>query len=146
MNNSEINAVVEKLCSYAVDYGKKVKKPLDMSLKSVVNLEKILDFFSKDLNCGPLKQFIRKKTKNELTASHITSMAKILGTYLGELVRMKLGDACKWTDTDETGKEVEFHLVYKELKIYPIEKAHNRLIKGREENIVHYYNSFKRIE
>jgi hypothetical protein len=143
MNEAEIKTVVEKLCSYAVTYGKKVKKPLDMSLKSVVNLEKILDFFCKDLYCGPLKAFIRKIRKNELTESHVTSMSKILGTYLGELIRIKLGKDCKWKDIDETGKEVELYLTYKELKIYPIEKALNRLIKGREDNIVHYYNSFK---
>ena len=145
MNDAEIKEVVAKLCSYAVDYGKKVKKPLDMSLKSVVNLEKVLDFFSKDLNIGPVKQFIRKFTKNELTPSHVTSMAKILGAYLGELVRIKLGSDCKWTDRDEIGKEVELHLMYGELRFLPIEKAYNRLKKGREENIVAYYNSFKKV-
>lgn len=144
MKETEISAVVEKLCSYAVHYGKKVKKPLDMSLKSVVNLEKILDFFNKDFNCGPFKQFIRRITKNELTESHLASMAKILGTYLGELIRMKLGPECKWVGIDENGSELVLYLVYGEQKIDPIDKAFNRLLKGRNENIVPYYNGFKK--
>ena len=70
--NHEWTDYAQKMCATAIEYANEFNKTLDYSENSIVDLEEILDWYSKDVS-------VSKPTENQ-----IWSMAIIFGSYLGE--------------------------------------------------------------
>ena len=139
MNEIELNQKIMNYAQTATIYAKKFKKTLNFSSDSIRAVEKMLDYFSRDLNCGFIKRAIKKLFKKELTETHVTAMAYIWGAYVGETIRLRLGEECKWVDGDASCNEFGLYLLHEDTKINPIEKVYKRLKFGPSENVRVYY-------
>ena len=125
--NHEWTDYAQKMCATAIEYANEFNKTLDYSENSIVDLEEILDWYSKDVS-------VSKPTENQ-----IWSMAIIFGSYLGETL-LKNGLSEKgfvW------GKEASSNvpLLIKDDGSYltPNDKIYKRLVNGSEDSVVSFY-------
>ena len=125
--NSEWTDYAQKMCATAIEYATEFNKTLDYSENSIVDLEEILDWYSKDIA-------VSKPTENQ-----IWSMSIIFGSYLGETL-LKNGLIEKgfaW------GKEKSSNipLLIKDNGCYitPNDKVYKRLVNGSVDSIISFY-------
>ncbi|MBD7913267.1 MULTISPECIES: hypothetical protein [Clostridium] len=127
MLTTEMEDYIKKIYEKAVEHGQSINKNLDFSDKSIVEVEGILDYYSKDLKNS---DEARKPTDNQ-----IKSVATIWGIYLGETMRRKVGEGCIW----EYNKEQGFYITVNGADAFPINKAYRRIVLGSEDNIISFY-------
>ena len=115
------------MCATAIEYAQNFDKKLDFSENSIVDLEEILDWYSKDIA-------VSKPTENQ-----IWSMSIIFGSYLGETL-LKNGLIEKgfaW------GKEASSNipLLIKDDGCYitPNDKVYKRLVNGSVDSVISFY-------
>jgi len=135
--------IIFRNCKTAIEYGKSFGKNLDYSESSIEDVEEILDFYSKDLNPGYVKSFVRKVTGKKVTVNQIQSMATIWGVYLGEVVRIHSSSNCNWFVENVFGDGEILHLQIGQTKAFPIDKVIKRLRNGPEDSIVSFYRVIK---
>lgn len=124
---SKIEDMARKNSDTAINYAKSFQKEFDYSSDSVEDLEKILDYYSKDLS------------KSSPTENQIWSMALIFGSYLGEVMLKNglLKNRFFWK-TDNTSNipvlsdDCRNHIA-------PVDKVYKRLVNGMEDNITSFY-------
>ena len=112
----------------AVNYAKSFKKIFDYSYKSIGELEEILDFYSNDI------------LKSKPTENQIWSMSIIFGSYLGESM-LKNGLAqkgYKWGK--DNSSPIPLLVDDKGNFITPHDKVYKRLVNGKEDSIVSFYD------
>lgn len=127
----EVQEQMSNLAKTAVRYAQSFNEELDYSKESIKAVEKILDYYSKDLqNCA---------ADEKPTEKQIWSMALIWGAYIGEVMRRELEPDYVWTD-EESFEERTPHIltVGKNERTFPINKVYKRLINGPEDNVVSF--------
>ena len=125
-NEFENNAV--KNNNVAINYAKSFQKNFNYSKKSINELEEILDYYSNDIS------------KSHPTEDQIWSMAIIFGSYLGEVILKKglANKGYKWGKDNSSNVP----LLIKEdgSFITPNDKVYKRLVNGKEDNIISFYD------
>ncbi|MBU5351117.1 hypothetical protein KQI74_02425 [Paenibacillus barcinonensis] len=135
--------IIHDNCETAIEYGKSFHKNLDYSETSITDVEEILDYYSKELNPGWIKSFIRTITRRKSTTNQIQSMALIWGVYLGEVIRNHNLDRCNWYVENVFGDGEVLHLQVGSVKAFPIDKVYKRLMNGPEDSILSFYDVIK---
>lgn len=118
----------KKMGQTAVEYAKDFNINFDYSEKSIADLERILDYYHKDISAS-------KPTENQLW-----SMATIFGAYLGETMLnngLEEGGFAWGLDA-----EYNIMLLVGENNSYmtPIHKVYNRFINGPEDSVISFYD------
>ncbi len=129
--NSELTIYAQKMCATAIEYAQEFDKNLDFSENSIVDLEEILDWYSKDI-------VVSKPTENQ-----IWSIAIIFGSYLGEtLLKNGLSEKGFVWKTEESSN---VPLLIKDDGFYitPNDKVYKRLVNGSEDNVIFFYRFAK---
>ena len=127
--NNELELIAIKNSNTAIGYAESFQKHFDYSKKSINDLEEILDFYSNDI-------FESKPTENQ-----IWSMSIIFGSYLGETM-LKNGLAkkgYKWGKNNSSNVPL---LVNDngDSFITPNDKVYKRLVNGKEDSIISFYD------
>ncbi len=137
---------IDNLSQKAVQYAKGFSKDLDYSESSLSAVEEILEYYHKDLKGNFTKNVLRKLKGEVPTASQIWSMATIWGIYMGEVICKNSSDRCKWVYEDEFGTGAVLHIkVDNNNRVYPIDKVFKRLKNGPEDNVLSFYDVFKKM-
>lgn len=126
-NNNQWSIYAQKMSVVAIEYANEFDKKLDYSEKSIIDLEEILDWYSKDIP-------VSKPTENQ-----IWSMSMVFGSYLGEtLLRNGLSKKGFIWGTEPSS---DIPLLIKEDVSYltPNDKVYKRLVNGCEDNVVSFY-------
>jgi len=122
----EINAL--KNSTTAVNYANSFEKKFDYSYKSIMDLEEILDYYSNDIS------------KSNPTENQIWSMSVIFGSYLGE-VMLKNGlskKGYKWGK--DKSSNIPLLINNNGNFITPNDKVYKRLVNGKEDSIISFYD------
>lgn len=117
----------------AVDYAKQLKKNLDYSEESIQQVEDICSIL---YNAIP-KNFIAKLFKKSPSEDTIIQMSKMLGGYIGEVMRKHYGGSWSVEDFMNEGNTIFVNIG--ELKTFPVGKVFKRLKNGPEDNVYYYY-------
>ncbi|GGI11534.1 hypothetical protein [Gottfriedia solisilvae] len=139
MKETKIENKINELCNLATEYASSFNKTLNYSVESITDLEDILDFYSKDLNGNILNKIIRRVKKSGPTENQINSMAHIWGAYLGEVIIRNSDCKIIWCNENVFGDGEIIHLIQDETRLFPIDKVYKRLINGKEDNVVFFY-------
>lgn len=128
-NNMETNSLNEMVVHHtkmAIQIAASMGHTLDFSSESVQRIEDILDNYANDYASQPdmIKPLDRE----------VWSIAAIWGTYVGEVMRIELGELCNW-EAVEGG----YLLDAQGAKASPISKSFKRIVNGSEDNIVSFY-------
>lgn len=126
--NTQIENIAKTNSNTAVSYAKSFEKQFDYSKNSIKDLEEILDYYSNDIS------------KSKPTENQMWSMAIIFGSYLGE-VMLKNGLAKKgynW-EKDNTSN-IPLLVANDGSYITPNDKVYKRLVNGKEENVISFYD------
>lgn len=128
---STVEKYILNLNEKAVEYAKSFDKEFNYKEDTLEGLEEILDYYSKDL-------------KSEMpTANQIYSMALIWGAYLGQMLKKRINPGLYWVNEDVFDDGEIIHLKFGEYRIFPIDKVYKRLINGKEDNIISFYEVVK---
>lgn len=128
----EVQDQMSNFAKTAVEYAQSFSEELDYGKESLAAVEKILDYYSHDLQCCTVEE---KPTENQ-----VWSMATIWGAYVGEVMRRELGPDFIWTDEETLGNKIpHIRNTRTEAETFPIDKAYKRLVSGTENNIVTYF-------
>lgn len=106
---------------------------LDFSENSLEQVEAILSILHKSLSEGISSQQIKSGSFHH----QIWQMAKIWGSYLGEVMRRRWGG--EWLTETPAHPGTVITLRMQGLDIFPLAKVYKRLVRGSEDNIWHYY-------
>lgn len=129
-NNMEaysLHEMVVHQTKLAIQIAETIGHTLDFSSESIHRVEDILDNYANDYasHDDMIKPLDRE----------VWSIAAIWGTYVGEVMRMELGERCSW-EAVEGG----YLLDAQGAKANPILKAFKRIVNGPEDNIVSFYD------
>lgn len=124
----EIENIVKKNSNTAINYAKSFEKEFDYSKNSIKDLEEILDYYSNDIS------------KSKPTENQIWSMSVIFGSYLGEVMLKNglLKKSYKW-DKDNNSN-IPLLVANDGSYITPNDKVYKRLVNGKEENVISFYD------
>ncbi len=124
--NNEVEIFAKNYSATAVDYAKRFDKNFDYSKNSIVALEEILDYYSKDIS-------VSKPTENQ-----IWSMSVIFGSYLGEVL-LKNGLSQKGYSWGKVGaSNIPVLMGSNGSYLTPNDKVYKRLVNGPEDNVVSF--------
>lgn len=126
--NSKIENNARGNSETAIEFAKSFRKELDYSKNSIKDLEDILDYYSNDIS------------KSKPTENQIWSMSMIFGSYLGETM-LKNGLAqkgYKW-GRDNTS-DIPLLIANNGGYITPNDKVYKRLVNGKQDNVISFYN------
>ena len=125
--NHEWTDYAQKMCATAIEYANEFNKTLDYSENSIVDLEEILDWYSKDIS-------VSKPTENQ-----IWSMAIIFGSYLGETL-LKNGLSEKgFVWGKEPSSNIPLLIRNDSAYLTPNDKVYKRLVNGSEDSVISFY-------
>ena len=125
--NHEWTDYAQRMCATAIEYANEFNKTLDYSENSIVDLEEILDWYSKDVS-------VSKPTENQ-----IWSMAIIFGSYLGETL-LKNGLSEKgFVWGKEPSSNIPLLIRNDSAYLTPNDKVYKRLVNGSEDSVVSFY-------
>ena len=125
--DQEWTLFARKNCIAAIEYANEFNKKLDYSENSIIDLEEILDWYSKDI---PISQ----PTENQ-----IWSMAITFGSYLGEtLLRNGLSEKGFIWGT-EPSSNIPLLLRNDGAYLTPNDKVYKRLVNGSEDSVISFY-------
>ena len=123
---------MEAYAEDAVDYARDTfGKSLDYSPESLDALEAIAAQLHKSFP----KSFLSKLFKSRPSEMQLDAMSKLLGGYLGEVIRKQKGG--NWAINEELqalGLKLEA-----DYWVFPPAKAYKRLVNGAEDNLVSFY-------
>ena len=124
--DEKIQKIVAAYSLDAVDFaGDKFNIKLDWSDASIRQIETILDTFHRDLgNSHP-------------TEEQITQIAKIFGSYIGEVFRKNHGG--QWGMVELNGQRLPGMQSLAGTLFWPLIRARNRMVNGDGENVWDYY-------
>lgn len=124
----EIEKNIKKNCATAINYAKSFEKNFDYSNYCIKDLEEILNYYSNDIS------------KSNPTESQIWNMALIFGSYLGEtMLRNGLKkNGYNWGITNNSN--IPLLITTAGNYITPIDKVYKRLINGKEDSIISFYD------
>ncbi len=131
--NETIEEYLQSMGKKAVEYAKSFDVVFTYSEKDVKDLEEILDYYSNDL----------KNAKDKPSKNQIYSMSLIWGSYLGELIIKYINPKLSWGKEDVFGDGEIIHLQDGDTRIFPIDKVYKRLINGKEDSIISFYDVMK---
>lgn len=117
----------------AVEYAKRLKKDLDYSEESINEVEEICSLLHKAIP----KNFLGKLFKKSPSEETILQMAKMLGGYIGEVIRKHYGG--NWVIEDLMNEGNVLFLNTGDMKTFPVSKVYKRLKNGPEDNVFYYY-------
>lgn len=138
MSDYTINEMMEAYSQDAVDYVYKIDQTkLDFSETSVKTIERI----SANLHEALPRGIFSKILKQGPSEDNIENMAKMLGGYLGEVIRRQWGGEWSLETTAQVGKVLTLHV--KSSDIFPTAKVYKRITNGSEDNLWHYYQVLK---
>lgn len=124
--------IVQKLSNKAVEYAKSFNIVFNYTEDNIKDLEEILEYYSNDLK------------ESMPTEKQIYSMSLIWGIYLGQLLRMHIDSELSWVKEDVFNDGEIIHLKYGDSRIFPIDKVHKRLINGKMDNVISFYEIIKK--
>ena len=125
--NHEWTDYAQRMCATAIEYANEFNKTLDYSENSIVDLEEILDWYSKDVS-------VSKPTENQ-----IWSMAIIFGSYLGETL-LKNGLSEKgFVWGKEPSSNIPLLIRNDSAYLTPNDKVYKRLVNGGEDSVISFY-------
>ena len=126
-----LEEIIVTISERAVEYAKSFNVEFTYAEDDVTYLEGILEIYSEDL------------TKGKPTDSQLHSMSFIWGIYLGQLMRLHVNPNLSWVKEDVFGDGEVIHLSDQGTKIFPIEKIYNRLVNGKEDNVISFFEAVK---
>jgi hypothetical protein len=129
----DANDMMEAYAEDAVGYAAKLKKTLDYSEASIATVEEICDILHKAIP----KTFWKKLWKKKPSDKTILQYSKMLGGYVGEVIRKLHGGNWEVEDIMNQGNTIV--LTVADVKIFPVGRVYKRLKEGDENNIQHYY-------
>ncbi|MGE0329040.1 MAG: hypothetical protein AB7K71_37420 [Polyangiaceae bacterium] len=116
---AQVRAKMEFLAEQAVSHAETLDLDLDYSVQSIAKVETILTVLHESLGSAP-------------SDDDVQLMSGIYGAYIGEALRQYAG--AEW-GSDGPG---DFHLEYEGSVIWPLDKVHERIVNGDEDNVAHY--------
>jgi hypothetical protein len=123
----------------AVDFAKaNFQVDLDYSEASVEKLEAILGQLHDTMPKGMLGKMFGKKPSSE----QVDQMCKILGGYVGEVMKRHWGGSWKLESAAFPGERI-ITLEVGGGELWPQQKAGKRLLNGPEDNVWHYFQAIK---
>ena len=125
--NNEWTVRAQKMSATAIEYAQDFDKRLDFSENSIVDLEEMLDWYSKDIS-------VSKPTEKQ-----IWSMSIIFGSYLGETLLMNCLSNKGFAWGTEPSSDVPLLIKDDGSYITPIDKVYKRLVNGNEDSVVSFY-------
>ncbi len=129
MSEPTVNDMMAAYAEDAVDYAKQQGAVLDYSPGSVATVERLAGHLHKTMAKG----FLRKLFGPSDT--RLATMAKMLGGYVGEVVRREIGG--EWGIEDQTqGVGLQLALA---AWIFPSAKAYKRLLNGPEDSLESFF-------
>jgi hypothetical protein len=124
--DDKVQKVAEAYALDTVDFVRdNFKITLDWSDKSVQHIESVLDRFHREIH------------KAKPTPEKIYQFAKMFGSYVGEVFRRNHG--AKWGIVELGGDKMPGLQSDTAGLFWPWAKVNNRLERGPEDNIWHYY-------
>lgn len=132
--DNNVQKEIDSLCEHAVAYAESFGVILDYSRTSIKEIEKILDYYSRDL--------AGRSHDEKPTERQIWSMAMIWGAYIGEVLRREIGQNCSWCfeDVFGDGEVLHIRLLNKDFRAFPIDKVYKRFINGSEDNVCSFFD------
>jgi len=125
-SHETVDAMVSAYAEQAVTIAREFNAQLDYSENSLMELEAILVQLSRDMPSSPS------------SASEVSEMCKMWGSYLGEVVRRRFGG--EWSIETYPGKQfATLTLNVNGNKLFPSVKIHRRLSEGDADNIWTFY-------
>jgi hypothetical protein len=107
---------------------------LDYSPDSIQHVEGILE----ELYAAMPRGFFARLFSKEPSAEDVSTMCKLYGGYIGEVLRRTAGG--EWTlDTEIVPGESTICLRKGENRVFPPAKVYKRLKKGSEDNVWFYF-------
>ncbi len=143
MTKDKISSMVSLYCQKAANHARYYNKTLDYSEESIKIIEQILDQHYHELYCNTFKRIFKKIIGKDLTESKINSIAVMLGTYVGEVMRKSIGDSCTWHIEDVFGDGDSLHIKVGNARAFPIGKVYKRIMNGSEDSICSFYAEVK---
>ncbi|MHB0938974.1 MAG: hypothetical protein ACYDCO_06055 [Armatimonadota bacterium] len=133
MDEATLAAMIREHAQAAVHYARDVAhRQLDYSEASLQTVELILEKFHCDLPRG----FFAKLLKRGPSEREIDDMARMFGSYLGEVIRLNLGG--EWQPEHPLFPEIPGMIVGGTM-IAPWSKAYKRIVDGPGANLLFYY-------
>ena len=126
-----LEEIIAVISERAVEYAKSFNVDFTYAEDDVTYLEGILEIYSEDL------------TKVKPTDNQLHSMSLIWGIYLGQLMRLHVNPNLIWAKEDVFGDGEVIHLSDQGTQIFPVEKIYKRLINGKEDNVISFYEAVK---
>ena len=126
-----LEEIVFMISERAVEYAKSFNVDFTYTEDDVTDLEGILEIYSNDL------------PKERPTENQLYSMSLIWGIYLGQLMRLHINPNLIWVKEDVFGDGEVIHLCDQETRIFPIDKIYKRLLNGKEDNVISFYEAAK---
>src|SRR6186997_149771 len=117
---ADVNDMMEAYAEDAVDYAKQLKKSLDYSEESIRQVEDICTML---YNAIP-KSFLGKLIKKSPSEETIIQMSKMLGGYIGEVMKKHYGGNWDVEDFMNQGNTILINIG--ELKTFPVGKVYKR--------------------
>ncbi len=126
--NIQVESISQRNSNTAVNFAKSFEKQFDYSKNSIKDLEEILDYYSNDIS------------ESKPTENQIWSMAVIFGSYLGEvMLKNGLSERGYYWGTDNTS-DIPLLMTDSGNCITPNDKVYKRLINGKEDNVITFYD------
>ena len=122
---SQIQQIAEAYSLDMIDYAKQIGVELDWSDESIQNVEDIAE---------ALHAAYRK---DHPTPEQTEPIYKMIGSYIGEVFRRNHGAEWGWVTLE--GSRFPGMKVKADTLFWPWGRAQNRIIKGSEDNLWHYY-------
>lgn len=140
---SETPSIGDVMAAYAedaVDYcNEKFSVALDYSELSVKEVETVLASLHDQITRG----FIAKLFKKGLPPQVIDQLAKMLGGYVGEVMRRNWGGHWKSGSVAFPGETVYTLELSGQSDVWPHFKVGKRIVYGPEDNVWHYFQVLK---
>jgi hypothetical protein len=122
----KLDKIAEAYALDAVDFARKqFGVTLDFTDDSIRRVETILDRFHSDFK------------RDHPTDEQISKFAQMLGSYIGEVFRRNHG--ASWGKVTMDGATVPGMSSTRGLLLWPWTRTFNRIVKGPEDNMWHYY-------
>ena len=133
MDEASLAATIRDYAQAAVSYARDVAhRQLDYSEGSLQVVELILEKYHHDLPRGWFARLLKRGPSEE----EIERMARMFGSYLGEVIRRNLGG--EWQPEHPLSPEIPGMLVGGTM-IAPWLKVYKRIVDGPGANLLFYY-------
>lgn len=137
--SSKYQKYIDEMLDVAVKFGADLGQLMDFSDLSIIRVEKILDYYCKDLYCAKWKQLARRLARKEVTQDKLIRMAAIWGIYLGEVMRRNHLPQYRWVYEWDQGTK-RYHMRADQDRLDPVARCLKRLTGGKADDVVVYFD------